>query len=60
MPVPYDVTNPDPQAARRIFLDWLRANPSGQLDRQGDRYEPFVERHGQSNRRVLTFHCACS
>jgi len=56
MPVPYDVANPNPQAARRIFLDWLRANPSGQLDRQGDRYETFVEWRGQSNRRVLAFH----
>lgn len=55
MPTPYDVANPDPTAARRIFLDWLRAHPTGQLDRHGERYEAFVEWAGQANRRVLAF-----
>jgi hypothetical protein len=55
MPIPYDVANPDPQAARRIYLDWLRANPTGNLDHQGDRLEAFVEWTGQRRPDVLAF-----
>lgn len=55
MLTPYDVANPDPAAARRIFLDWLRAHPSGQLDRQGDGYEALVEWTGHADRGVLAF-----
>jgi len=56
MPTPYDVANPDPKAARRIFFDWLHANLSGQLDRNGDRYEQFVEWRGQRHPQLLAFH----
>lgn len=56
MPTPYDVANPDPKAARRIFFDWLRANPTGQLDKQGNGYLPFVEVVGQRHPQLLAFH----
>jgi hypothetical protein len=57
MPTPYDIQNPDPRAARRIMLDWLRANPTGQLDLVGAAYEPYVEWvAGGRDARVLAFH----
>jgi hypothetical protein len=55
VPIPYDVANPDPQAERRILLDFLRANPRDQLDRQGERYAALVEWIGPANNRVLAF-----
>ncbi len=57
MPTPYDTRNPDPQAARRIMLDWLRSNPTGQLDRTGAAYVPYVEWVGPGqDQQVLAFH----
>ncbi len=56
VPTPYDVANPDPHAARLILFNWLRAHPTGQLDRQGDQYLPFVEVVGQPSARTLAFH----
>ena len=56
MPTLYDVAHRDPQAARRIFFDFLRAYPAGNLDKQGDRYEAFVQWVGRPDRHVLAFH----
>lgn len=58
MAIPYDVAKPDPGTARRIFFDWLRANPTGQLDRQGDAYAQLVQWTGNANPAVLAFHLA--
>jgi hypothetical protein len=58
MPVPYDPTRPDLAAVRRIFLDWLRANPNAtQLDSSGTAYERLVE-YVNNNRepQLLAFH----
>lgn len=58
MPVPYDPTRPDLAAVRRIFLDWLRANPNAtQLDSTGATYEGLVE-YVNDNRQpqLLAFH----
>jgi|BarGraNGADG00212_1021973.scaffolds.fasta_scaffold08248_2 hypothetical protein len=57
MPIPYDPANPDFEAVRRIFFDWLRANPRGaQLSRTGDTYLPYVEFAGSRDPQVLAFH----
>jgi hypothetical protein len=58
MPVPYNPANPDWSAVRRIFFDWLRANPDrNSLDNTGASYGPFVE-YADNNQRpsILAFH----
>jgi hypothetical protein len=56
MPIPYDVANPDPAAARRIFLDWLKVQPTGQLDLTGSQYAHLVQWSGPRNEALLAFH----
>ena len=58
MPVPYDPTQPDLEAVRRILFDWLRSNrKADQLDKSGAAYEPFVEYAGNNRQpHVLAFH----
>src|SRR5262245_33723095 len=59
MAIPYDVSNPDPAAARQIFFEWLGAYSTStgrQLDVNGDHYERFVEWTGNADRATLSFH----
>lgn len=61
MAIPYDVSNPDPAAARQIFFEWLRAYSTStsrhlQLDVNGDQYERFVEWTRNADRATLGFH----
>jgi hypothetical protein len=59
MAIPYDVSNPDPAAARQIFFEWLRADLTStrrQLDVNGDQYERLVGWTGNADRATLSFH----
>jgi hypothetical protein len=58
VPVPYDSAHPDLAAVRRIFFDWLRADPNAnQINPTGAAYDRFVD-YVNNNRQpqVLAFH----
>lgn len=57
MPVPYDPRNPDFEAVRFIFVDWLKAQSGGtQLSRTGEAYDPYVAYIGGRDPQALAFH----
>src|SRR5262249_45231202 len=58
MPVLYDPARPDCTAVRRIFFDWLRADPNAnQLNPTGEAYERFVEyANNKREPQILAFH----
>jgi len=57
MPVLYDPVHPDWTAVRRIFFDWLRADPNAnRLNPTGEAYQQFVEYANNRQPQVLAFH----
>ncbi len=53
--IPFDIANPDIEAARQIFLAWLANGGGNQIPYDGTTFDPYVEYVGHRDPRILAF-----